>query len=280
MAYTIYSHYDPSERARLERETGQIPQDGQEIDPAEAWEVEAKLTFKRQLVPPPRFVPAAAVVGPSVAKLIEPRPPTSDVADWYRSLTKTTDTSHTRSCPKSTDSKPSAVRPTLENRNKNNWFIMNAIPSEPPPPPATSPSTLADILTRDPPPLPHEEPYTPPGFTMLQNSDIAPRDMIATGSGKTLHMRSLVKTLDDTAAVENRTTTTPSAPASGVHAHGLRKALVTPIATAKTEGPYKASQKRITHNAAGSNRTWTPGFARQRKAEEANRQMLLAYMKE
>ncbi|KAJ7784484.1 hypothetical protein B0H16DRAFT_299399 [Mycena metata] len=86
----------------------------------------------------------------------------------------------------------------------------------------------------------------------------------------------------------------------------LRKALITPIATvlksdrlgiglkAKTVGPYKASQKRITHNAAamsGHIRAAEElrkqkkkmgrghrGFARQKKAEETNRKELLAYM--
>jgi len=88
----------------------------------------------------------------------------------------------------------------------------------------------------------------------------------------------------------------------------LRKALVTPIATvlksdrlgiglkAKTVGPYRASQKHITHNAAAmlahtkaaeelrkqkkTNGRGHRAFARQRKVEEANRKGLLAYMNE
>ncbi|KAK7048430.1 hypothetical protein R3P38DRAFT_2764399 [Favolaschia claudopus] len=85
-----------------------------------------------------------------------------------------------------------------------------------------------------------------------------------------------------------------------------RKALVTPIATvlksdrlgiglkAKTTGPYKESQKRITHNAAAmaahvkvaealrKQKKLTGrghrGFARKAKAESVNRRDLLAYM--
>lgn len=85
-----------------------------------------------------------------------------------------------------------------------------------------------------------------------------------------------------------------------------RKALLTPIATvlksdrlgiglkAKTSGPYKASQKRVTHNAAAlaihikaAEETRRckkemgrghKGFDRQRKREEANRKLMLAYM--
>jgi len=87
--------------------------------------------------------------------------------------------------------------------------------------------------------------------------------------------------------------------------HG-RKALVTPIATVlksdrlgiglkvKTEGPYKASQKRITHNAAAISahikaaeslrkrqKEYGRGrrsFGRERKLEEAGRKKLLAYL--
>jgi hypothetical protein len=68
----------------------------------------------------------------------------------------------------------------LENNSKNNWFIRKVIQSEPPSTHSSPPPTLADILARDPPPLPTEEKYKPPvwleigpsnkGFAMLQRS--------------------------------------------------------------------------------------------------------------
>jgi len=94
-------------------------------------------------------------------------------------------------------------------------------------------------------------------------------------------------------------------PPTDVSAHG-GKALLTPIATvlksdrlgiglkAKTAGPYKASQKRVTHNAEamaahvraaeearkrkekfGRGRR---GFKRQRNMEETKRKAMLAYL--
>ncbi|KAJ7459925.1 hypothetical protein FB451DRAFT_1405803 [Mycena latifolia] len=333
-SYTIYSHYDPAQRERLERETGQIPTDAQDIDSAEAWEAEATLTFKRKLAPP---------------------------LDSYlqrETLSLTKKEQNPRCTPSSSESAPRSSMPSLrrnpEKQSKNNWFIMKAITSDPAPPPATPP-TLADILARDPPPLPHEAQYKQPvwlaigpankGFAMLQNSgwsegealgpdvvrrptvhrDTASEDMIGTSSGT--EVRRLVKEeavdrpirahggdvepeiidltmLDSESSGESdeedntRAATNP--------AEGSRKALVTPISTvlksdrlgiglkAKTVGPYKASQKRITHNAAAmlahakaaeelrkqkkQNGRGHRGFARRRKVEEANRKALLTYM--
>ncbi|KAJ7288256.1 hypothetical protein C8J57DRAFT_511022 [Mycena rebaudengoi] len=369
-AHTIYSRYDPADRERLERETGQT---GEDVDPAEAWEVEAKLAFKQRLAPPPRFVPAATHPTSSITKPVTSTPG-SDVAGWYRSLTGTTHVSTARASPSfATPAESAASVHTphiLETRNKNNWFIMNAIASQPAPLSAVSPSTLADILARDPPPLPHEEQYSPPvwialgpsnkGFAMLQNSgwsegealgqdvvrrpivwrEAVPQDMIVTSGGGASQTPLLVKeeiseapisvtkfrqediidlTMSDSEYDESdaedagdvdlghnlaphRTTSTTLAEGSS------RKALITPIATvlksdrlgiglkAKRVGPYKASQKRITHNAAAmlahvraaeeqrkqKRKTGRGhrGFARQRKAEEANRNRLLAYMNE
>ncbi|KAJ7147035.1 hypothetical protein C8R43DRAFT_1011546 [Mycena crocata] len=342
-AYTIYSHYDPAvDRERLERETGQTPRDGEDVDPGEAWEAEAKLAFKRHLAPPPRFVPA---VGDSITAVPEQPThlPSTDVAGWYRSLTTQP---HRRSPPPvGSSSVPTASERPSERLSKNNWFIMNAITSEPAPAAAASP-TLADILARDPPPLPHESQYKPPvwlalgpankGFAMLQHSgwsegealgpdisrrpaDPSSRDMIASS------MRPLVKeevpdsprgatpevidlTLSDSDSGESDVECAGDASASLYHAEGSRKALITPIATvlksdrlgiglkAKTVGPYKASQRRITHNAAAmqahvkaaeelrKQKRQTGrghrGFAKQRKVDEAKRRELLAYMNE
>ena len=63
--------------------------------------------------------------------------------------------------------------------DENNWFIKNAIQSESSPALIPAPS-LAEILARDPPPLPSEQKYTPPvwleigpsnkGFEILQRA--------------------------------------------------------------------------------------------------------------
>ncbi|KAJ7761598.1 hypothetical protein DFH07DRAFT_422859 [Mycena maculata] len=317
-SYTIYSHYDPTQREQLERETGQIPPDGQDVDSAEAWEAEAKLTFKRHLAPPPTFVPASADSVAPLPDLIPRSRFTSDVAGWYRSLTETTNKpSHTSPSPPSSagSSTQGPPRPT-EKRSKNNWFIMNSIATEPAPA-AAPPPTLADILARDPPPLPHEPKYSPPvwlalgpankGFAMLQNSgwnegealgpDAARRPIDQTMSDSESSEESDVEPF----AEEDNVATSP-----GHAGEPVRKALITPIATvlksdrlgiglkAKTVGPYRASQKRITHNAAAMlahtkaaeelrqqkkrNGRGHRSFARQRKVEETNRRDLLAYM--
>ncbi|KAJ7016653.1 hypothetical protein C8F04DRAFT_1160112 [Mycena alexandri] len=349
-AFTIYSHYDPAQREQLERETGQVPLEGEEVDSGEAWEAEARLAFHKRQLPPPRFVPAQrdSIVEPPKSN---PHPtPASDVAGWYRSLTETTNPRPRVASQPAAAAGPSTttMRRPPERRDKNNWFIMNAIASEPPPV-AAAPSTLADILERDPP----QQGYTPPvwlalgpanrGFAMLQNSgwsegeplgpgivrrciasDREPQEMIPTTAGNQVHM--LVKeeeiieepidevidlTMSDSESSEESdpengpihdNTTSISEDTEG----SLRKALITPIATvlksdrlgiglkAKTVGPYKASQKRITHNAAAMSAHTKAaeelrkqkkkmgrghrGFARQKKVEETNRKELLAYM--
>ncbi|KAJ7610681.1 hypothetical protein B0H17DRAFT_1164930 [Mycena rosella] len=357
-SYTIYSHYDPAQRERLERETGQIPADPQDI--AEEWEREATLTFKRKLAPPPRFVPATGDPIPS-APIPSSSARDSDVAGWYRSLTKT-DARPRRSSPSEFESVTVAGSSThpvsrpLEKPDEKNWFIMKAITSEPPPAAVALP-TLADILARDPPPLPHEAQYKHPvwlaigpankGFAMLQNSgwsegeplgpefarrppmhrDATPEDMIRTNSETKL--RPLIKeeaidmliqmqngaaereiidlTMSDSESSEESDAGEDDTPAAtNARAEGSRTALITPIATvlksdrlgiglkAKTVGPHRASQKRITHNAAATvahikaaeelrqqkkqNGRGHRGFARRRKLEEANRKALLAYM--
>ncbi|KAJ6559113.1 hypothetical protein DFH09DRAFT_1247914 [Mycena vulgaris] len=303
-SYTIYSHYDPAQRERLERETGQIPSDPPAIDSAEAWEAEATLAFKRKLAPPPRFVPAAR----------DP-PKTEERPRRTSSSPESAAGSFAQSCSRS-----------LEKRSKNNWFIMNAITSEPAQAaalPAAPPPTLADILARDPPPLPNEAQYAPPvwlaigpankGFEMLQNSGWMKRDGLIKEEDLD---RPIIKeeqeiidlTMSDSESSEEESEVDEDnmPAATKVHTEGSRKALITPIATvlksdrlgiglkAKTVGPYRASQKRITHNAAAmlahvkaaeemrkqkkQGGRGHRGFASRRKVEEANRKALLAYM--
>ncbi|KAJ7259515.1 hypothetical protein B0H12DRAFT_1201705 [Mycena haematopus] len=337
-SFTIYSHYDPKKQLRAQGETAQRPTEGQEIDPADVWDAEAQIAFPTRRVPPPLFVPA---VGDAVS-LPHPksRPPLdSNVALWYRSLTETAQGSRPVSTSASAPAPSPPVPRPRERRSKNNWFIMNAITSEPAPTTGT-PSTLADILAREPPPLPHEEKYNPPVFFGFggwsegeplgpdfprrpsARGDTVPQDMIATPNGPIGNEKGTVVpaeiidlTMSDSESEESEPESEPDGErdidnvpvAFGAHTEGSsRKALITPISTvlksdrlgiglkAKTIGPYKASQKRITHNAAAMamhvkatealrrQKKLTGrghrGFARQRKAEEANRRDLLAYM--
>ncbi|KAK7469300.1 hypothetical protein VKT23_003784 [Stygiomarasmius scandens] len=376
-AYTIYSHYDPKDREELERETGQIQEE------AEVWEAEARATYKRRAAAPPRFVPASSATlsewsspGASSSKQKLPTTcPEDGVAGWYRSLTSRSSTPTTtpnRQTPSSSVSqnapKPFPTTQPMK-ADKNNWFIQNVVNSMEPKPdaqPAASPATLADILARDPPPLPSEEQFRPPvflaigpankGFAMLQNSgwsegealgpDVIRRSRrpdfdledgsreykkqrvikqeeveLSTEDADVKEIRSvsvidLTLSDDDADDVgdgvdensdQNRDEDDIgrlSASDENTSGHG-RKALITPLTTvlksdrlgiglkAKTEGPYKSSVKRVTHNAAAlaahlQNTENTKqrkqmyghgrrGIAREYKEEQMKRQQMLAY---
>lgn len=390
VTYTIYSRYDPAQREALEHETGQIPA---VEDSGDSFAAEATKAFQRRLAPPPQFVPATLSyddMGESESASSRTQPAESNssgnaVAGWYRSLTTKQPTAVGASqslASTASSSTPNTDLQTLasnnkvfERRDKNNWFIMKAISSEPQQPPSQSSPSLADMLARNPPPLPNEQPYNPPvwlaigpsnrGFTMLQQrgwnegeplgpdvvrrrpvADLMPgADLISVkGKGKARESPRTVKvyaherkcgidevvevrqvdaidltlsdserSLDDSdnesdeAANEISIEPPTAITFHSTESHG-RKALVTPIATvlksdrlgiglkAKTEGPYKASRKRITHNTAALSahtkaaeslrkRQKEVGrgrrsFAREKKIEEASRKRLLAYLNE
>ncbi|KAJ3920446.1 hypothetical protein F5877DRAFT_89405 [Lentinula edodes] len=163
-AYTIYSHYDPVDREELERETGQLAENNDD----DAWQLEAAKVYKRkQPLPPPR---------------------SNEVSGWYRSVISSADVKDTRATSSfHSHSRSQASAATIHNKpliSKNDWFIQKVLASESssqtrPATAAASPS-LADILARNPPPAPNEEPFKPPvflaigpsnkGFAMLQNS--------------------------------------------------------------------------------------------------------------
>ncbi|KAJ3813341.1 hypothetical protein F5876DRAFT_87135 [Lentinula aff. lateritia] len=163
-AYTIYSHYDPVDREELERETGQLAENNDD----DAWQSEAAKVYKRkQPLPPPR---------------------SNEVSGWYRSVISSADVKDTKATSSSrSHSRSQAGAATIHNKpliSKNDWFIQKVLAAESsseirPAPAAASPS-LADILARNPPPAPNEEPFKPPvflaigpsnkGFAMLQNS--------------------------------------------------------------------------------------------------------------
>ncbi|KAF8158355.1 hypothetical protein B0H34DRAFT_782882 [Crassisporium funariophilum] len=386
VAHYIYSHYDPEDREELERETGQVPE---EVDSAEAWQKEASHIAHRQRAPPPQFVPATFAYDDwgsrqeSSSTPLETLTSTqgNNLSGWYRSLTNVS-TSGGASGSRAKASLPRAasllskepyapIHKASEPLNKNNWFIMKAIKSEPTSSAYSAPS-LADILARDPPPLPTEGRYTPPvwleigpsnkGFGMLQRSgwnegealgpsiirrkpikDIHPDQEImpittkGKGRARLNPPRMIVRpklmevkmedfddvselrsvdvidltlsdpdTDSDSSPEEIKSTPNGHTSPVDIATHG-GTALLTPIATvlksdklgiglkAKTWGPYKASQKRVTHNAAAmaahvksaeesrkrkqEHGGGHKGFEKRRRREEDSRKALLAYLK-
>ena len=192
-SHTIYSHYDPKDREKLERETGQLID---EIEAAESWTTEPP---KRRQGRAPRFVAATSAYDPwdiihasspprHGQKLNQPEERAgSETVDWYRSLRRDEEATGKRPLLAPAASPESAVPSSAievpgisEKRDKNNWFIMNAMNVTRSSSSATLAPTLADILARDPPPKPNECKYTPPvwleigpgnkGFAMLQKS--------------------------------------------------------------------------------------------------------------
>ncbi|ESK90449.1 hypothetical protein Moror_13618 [Moniliophthora roreri MCA 2997] len=193
-AYTIYSHYDPKQRKALEYETGQIEKPEEDADADARWEAEAASAFKRKLAQPPRFVPATLQLDdwstPGASTSISKAEPGSitpqnDVANWYRSLTRSSEaTSQPSNSQAPSRTHSSSSLPTAEAPwpTRNSWFIQKALQSSQNAdrPSSAPPSTLADILARDPPPRASEEQFHPPvflaigpsnkGYTMLENS--------------------------------------------------------------------------------------------------------------
>lgn len=389
VTHYIYSHYDPAEREALELETGQAG--GDTLDPDEAWRREAPRIsqYKRA---PPKFVSATIPIdewGHPQPEISNPQASTSSlgssVSGWYHSLTSARpEISSTLSLNSS--STPPLNQRKPETRDKNNWFILKAIESDSPSPFAPTPApTLADILARDPPPLPSEGRYTPPawleigpsnkGFGMLQRSGwnegepLGPgvirrkavdddveaalsassnkgkgisRSISSTPASRKETMEIKIENFDDVSELREidvidltlSDSDGDEAPGSGdeagnkleisspsrdisshlpkdaIQGHHIsyeRKALLTPIATvlksdrlgiglkAKTVGPYRASRKRVTHNAAAlaahvkaaaeTRKRKTlfgrghRGFEKQRRMEEENRKAMVAYLK-
>ncbi|KAF9452969.1 hypothetical protein P691DRAFT_696013 [Macrolepiota fuliginosa MF-IS2] len=399
-SFTIYSHYDPEkDKERLQRETGQIL-DGDEAEQPSAeelWREAASAQFLRAQRPPPKFVPAtisyevgSSEPGPSKPKIPEESPLGNTLSSWYRSLTNANDSSHPAHQPRPSSTpipiasssayprKAKEPRTVAVTKDKNNWFIQKVLQSEPPSPLPTPLPTLADILAREPPPLPSEPKYTPPvwveigpsnkGFAILQKGGWNEGEALGAGAGgrptqtllsgihemrfagkgkqkavargettnrasrvvkqefgddlgdvkKEADVIDLTQSDSETSSEEVEEVGTNERPrthdgsevttsdnSDGISAYG-RKALLTPIATvlkldrlgiglkAKTEGPYKASVKRVTHNAAAlaahrkaadearrRRETFgrgSRGYGRQKRREEEKRRDLMAYM--
>jgi len=402
VTHYIYSHYDPEEYTVETIPEGQ----DENLGPDEQWQREAPQLSRLQ-GPAPQFVPAtisyedwsSCLASSSNISAVDnfKKSLGNSLSGWYRSLT------NSRVVSSSTSSSSSAISPSSSHahynssltnkapipKNKNNWFITNAIQSGQSSPNSTPAPSLAEILSRDPPPLPSERKYTPPvwleigpsnkGFGMLQRAgwnegealgpnvvrrkpsenmlaidglfdakDVKGKVRARRTSSSSIIVRQETKevkvenidggtelqtfdvidlSLDSDADSDSSSQTegdrlksgdasrTGNVTASQKHlqeevdtsAYGHR-ALLTPIATvlksdrlgiglkAKTVGPYKASQKRVTHNAAvlamhtktskesrrrrelfGRGRR---GFERRHKKEEEHRQAMIAHLKQ
>ncbi|KAF9267352.1 hypothetical protein L218DRAFT_683193 [Marasmius fiardii PR-910] len=204
-AYTIYSHYETSERERLKFETGQIQiQEAEGLESAtvdvDDWEAEA-LKARRGLppIPPPRFVRATNLIDHrqdgSTSATSAGRISTTnenDVSSWYRSLTEKS-SQKVAQLQRKKDLKPSILSsashpfsPQLRlidkeeaKPQKGAWFIQKALLQSQPESETHghgtadgSLPTLADILARDPPPRPSTgDKFQPPVFLALGPSN-------------------------------------------------------------------------------------------------------------
>ena len=191
VSHTIYSYYNPENREEVAIHTTQAADETVDDSDA-AWHTETSFPTRKLLKSAPHFVPATRSLNNWNAqgsqnnqtgantRLIE-----NDTSSWYRSLTKGTSTSDRRvltqfdmpgtsvGTPSTGADLPKLPPRRIDERNKNNWFILRAIQSDSSllsstPPPA---HTLADILARDPPPSPTEQKYSPPVWLALGPSN-------------------------------------------------------------------------------------------------------------
>jgi len=219
VTHYIYSHYEPQERKVPEQDIDQAL-DTEEIDP---WQTESSFGARRRLAGAPRFVPAIVsydevnnMMGhPAVTTDTQETMPPNDVSSWYRSLTHSVspraglDTASASVSPVSASQQSSSRAPRgptavgsggrrQDRRANKDWFISRALGSEPSTASPTPIQTIADILSRDPPPSPSDKPYTPPvflalgpsnkGFAMLQQSGWNEGEALGAGvAGSTLH---------------------------------------------------------------------------------------------
>lgn len=389
VTHYIRSRYDLPER----KDDDEVIEDRAEEDARDPWLAESSFGISRRLKNPPHFTPAIVsydevnnMMGNASASLPPTEEPrlSSQVGDWYKALPRASSAPvpvvrPQASPPSITPSPPpksplagasTQVLAVASVRKKNDWFswrtIMSA-PSSSRSTPAPAP-TLADILSREPPPGRMDQPFAPPvflhigpsnkGFTMLQQSGWSEGEALgAAAPRRTLTQRAREKrpartilddqelsirteeremvvgmdddireirkvdvvdlTLSDpeedggefVGDIEMDISASASRPkCSSTDSSHNPTALLTPIATvlksdrlgiglkAKTEGPYKASKKRVTHNQAAlaahtkaSEETrrrkalfgrGAKSFARIAKAESENRQRLLAVLKE
>ncbi|KAL7280093.1 hypothetical protein ACG7TL_006508 [Trametes sanguinea] len=219
VTHYIYSHYDPPER----KEESNIVEDApdEELEGEDPWVTESAFGARRRIQNAPRFVPAIVsydeinnMIGgasSSIPGLPEQKPPpSSHVSDWYKSLPRAssapasepqiTSSAAAPSTPKEAVKPPTTAdsTPTVKalppKRTKNDWFISKAIMSAPASPRATSAPTLADILSREPPPDRKDQPFVPPvflhigpsnkGFALLQRHGWSEGEALGAGAAR------------------------------------------------------------------------------------------------
>ncbi|KAI0731908.1 hypothetical protein C8Q72DRAFT_181712 [Fomitopsis betulina] len=188
VTHYIYSHYEPKQREELQRATGQITESEElEEDP---WQTESSFGAQRRLANAPRFVPAIVSYDEinnmmGVSQAIPPtaeEKPNIEVSSWYKSLTQPSgalviddakpiaSTSTIPSTPHTTYPSTSTLAPPKAAK-RDAWFITRALRSEPPTARPTPTYTLADILSRDPPPDPSGKSFSPPVFLHIGPSN-------------------------------------------------------------------------------------------------------------
>lgn len=218
-AHYIVSDYSPDDRERLEVETGQHVA---EADIANPWLTEKAFGSTKRTRSAPKFV--AAVLhydpwseetpgsGPSCSpesRVEDAREPDS-VAGWYRTLARKTASSTPTGSGVTSRADTPGLPPTIQSisrarkeeveRDRDHWFISRALETQARSAECVERSTsattatLADILSRDPPPLPTEKPFTPPvwialgpgnkGFEMLTKSGWEEGDALGKHAGR------------------------------------------------------------------------------------------------
>ncbi|KAI0350375.1 hypothetical protein OH77DRAFT_1463919 [Trametes cingulata] len=218
VTHYIYSHYDPPKHQGSES-IEEAVEEGKGEDP---WVTESTFGAMRRIRNAPRFVPANIsydevnnMIGgasSSIPREEEPKPSTH-VSSWYKSLPRASSAPaigpeaspppavpspaprSAQELPRASEgvSKPSGPAASSR-RNRTDWFISKAIMSEPASPRATPTPTLADILSREPPPEPKDQPFVPPvflhigpsnkGFAMLQQSGWSEGEALGAGAAR------------------------------------------------------------------------------------------------
>ncbi|THH20106.1 hypothetical protein EW146_g1195 [Bondarzewia mesenterica] len=396
VTHYIHSDYDPTlDRERLQLETGQVAEGSdQPVEENDPWQTEPSFGVRRRLANAPRFVPATLsydewgnIISPGEHTEDKQAGGSKDVAGWYRALTRqSVDQKPTLSpnpISSSSRARSTSVPPPLlpqpasslppksrsERHQKLDWFSRTLPFSSAPVTPAP-PSTLAEILARNP---PAPQPLTPPvflhlgpsnkGWEMLQRHGWTEGEGLGSGvirrgnaraeeaealerersegspskkKGRKDAERVLVKqesnledditqiterqiidlTLSDSEDLEVPEAVSRSFPSDfgsqpedvADGSPSTRTTLLTPLPTilksdrlgiglkAKTEGPYRASVKRVTHSAAALAAHIKSGeksrrrkqllgkgrraFERRERRERAQRKEMMAYLNE
>ncbi|KAH9932685.1 uncharacterized protein BXZ73DRAFT_101227 [Epithele typhae] len=221
VTHYIYSHYDPPQRKEDEEAVADLAEE----DEGDPWLTESTFGASRRVKNALTFVPAVVsydevnnMMGSASSSLpcAEEPKASSQVSSWYKSLTRASNTPSgslaptTQSSPRlspgpSASATPTLPAPTVSSssstsisvkppRDKNNWFISNPISSKPSSSRSTPAPTLADILSREPPPERTEQPFVPPvflhigpsnkGFAMLQRGGWSEGEALGAGAAR------------------------------------------------------------------------------------------------